>query len=252
MNRLATDPNLQQCPDFTSDAFQVSHAPLLNPAVDNAQAAVILQTIWLATNSALKIQWQEQADVDRLEAVEQQCLLDHRAEQRCIEQKLQDAVIAEEDRKKNRIHLIAILDRPRPKWAAEEVLVADFALRKLDKAQFVKLYYWTNKGLANARTSFRTRDDDSMVPTAGVDGAATWVSASIARPATGVIPDHLLAPLDFSRAIPHFIATLEQRGWSNTRVLMLANFFGALMLHKYWTSDNVLEMQALLTYQEEQ
>jgi hypothetical protein len=33
---------------------------------------------------------------------------------------------------------------------------------------------------------------------------------------------------------------------------MLANFFGTLMLHKYWTSDNTLEMQALLTYQEEQ
>jgi hypothetical protein len=62
MNRLATDPNLQQCPDFTSDTFQASRAPLLNPAVDNAQAAIILQTIWLATNSALKIQWQEQVD----------------------------------------------------------------------------------------------------------------------------------------------------------------------------------------------
>ncbi|KAG2104607.1 hypothetical protein BD769DRAFT_1326402, partial [Suillus cothurnatus] len=163
MNRLATDPNLQQCPDFTSDTFQASHAPLLNLAVNNAQAAVILQTIWLATNSALKIQWQEQVDADGLEAVEQQCLLDHEAEQHCIEQKLQDAVIAEEDRKKNRIHLITIPDRPRPKWAAEEVLVADFALRKLDKAQFVELYYWTNKGLADVRTSFRTGDDDSMV-----------------------------------------------------------------------------------------
>jgi hypothetical protein len=33
---------------------------------------------------------------------------------------------------------------------------------------------------------------------------------------------------------------------------MLAQFFGALMLHDYWTSDDVFEQCALLTYQEEQ
>jgi hypothetical protein len=49
-----------------------------------------------------------------------------------------------------------------------------------------------------------------MVSIAGIDSAATWVSASVVCPAMGIIPDHLLAPLDFSHAIPHFIALLEQ------------------------------------------
>jgi hypothetical protein len=88
--------------------------------------------------------------------VEQQSLLDKEAEQCHVEQKLQDTVITEEERKKNHLHHIVILDCPRPKWAAEKVLIMDFALHKLDKVQFVELYYWTNKGLTDVRTTFRT------------------------------------------------------------------------------------------------
>lgn len=97
-------------------------------------------------------------------------------------------------------------------------------MRKLDNAQFVELYYWTNKGLSDARL----------------------VTAA------GVIADRLLTPLDFSRAVPRFIASLEQRGWVASRVRMLAQFFGGLMLHDYWTSDNQIEQRALLVHQEEQ
>ncbi|KAG1887409.1 uncharacterized protein F5891DRAFT_988454 [Suillus fuscotomentosus] len=252
MPRLVADPNLEQCPDYSSEVFEPCRAPLLSNDLDDTQAAATLRTFWHATNSALKVQWQLQLESDALEAQKQQCLVDEAAAQDLAAKKLQDSIIAEEDRKKNRIHQIIIPDRPRPKWATDEVLVADFALRKIDKAQFVELYYWTNKGLADARVNYRTSDDDSMVATAGVDGSATWISASAARPAAGVIPDHLLTPLDFSRAIPRFIASLEQRGWPDSRVVMLANFFGALMLHKYWTSEDALETRALLTYQEEQ
>ncbi|KAG2034950.1 hypothetical protein BDR03DRAFT_869042, partial [Suillus americanus] len=117
---------------------------------------------------------------------------------------------------------------------------------------YVELYYWTNHGLADARLNSRTMDDDSMVPTVGSEGTTAWTVASAARPAIGVIPDHLLAPLDFSRAIPHFINSLEQRGWNTSHVRILASFFGALMLHNYWTLDEPFELPALLTYQEEQ
>lgn len=122
----------------------------------------------------------------------------------------------------------------------------------MDKVQFIELYYWTNKGLADAWLNFHTTDDDSLVPTTAADGSTTWIAANAARPASGVIADHLLAPLDFSHAIPRFIASLQQCGWDSSRVLMLANFFGALMSHNYWTSDNAIERRALLAYQEEQ
>ncbi|KAG1799769.1 uncharacterized protein HD556DRAFT_1305306 [Suillus plorans] len=252
MTRLSADPHLEHCPDFTSADLQSSRAPLLGPSTTDEQAAAILTTIWTATNSTLRIRWQGQLDADALAAAEEQCIIDEASAQRAAAEKLQADLLAEEDKKKNRLHHIPIPDRPRPTRASEAILVSDFALRKLDKVQFIELYYWTNKGLADARLNFHTTDDDSLVPTTAADGSTTWIAANAARPASGVIADHLLTPLDFSHAIPRFIASLQQRGWDSSRVLMLANFFGALMSHNYWTSDNAIERRALLAYQEEQ
>ncbi|KAG1800121.1 hypothetical protein EV424DRAFT_1587643 [Suillus variegatus] len=252
MLRLDVDPNLECCPDFASPTFQDSRNLLLSPSVDNAQAAITLRTIWSANNASLKTQWQLQLDADAVVSAEKERVLAEAETTRLAAQELQDGILAEEDRKKNRIHHIPIPDRPRPTRSAETFLVADFALRKIDKAQFVELYYWTNKGLADARLDFKTADDDSMVPTAAADGSTVWTAASAARPAAGVVADRLLTPWDFSRAAPRFIASLEDRGWTAGRVRMIANFFGAIMLHHYWTSDNPHEQRALLTYQEEQ
>ncbi|KAG1842898.1 hypothetical protein F4604DRAFT_1544066, partial [Suillus subluteus] len=208
MNRLVTDPNLEHCPDFTSAAFQATRATFLTPTINDTQAGVMLQTMWNATNATLKLQWQQQLDDDTLEAAEQHRLLAEEEAQRLAAQESQEAVIAAEDRKKNRIHHLPIPDRPRPKRTAQNILVSDFALRKLDKAQYVELYYWTNKGLADAKQNSRTMDDDGMVPTRTTDGFTTWTPASAAKPASGVIADHLLDPLDFSIAIPRFITSL--------------------------------------------
>ncbi|KAG2029116.1 hypothetical protein BDR03DRAFT_824397, partial [Suillus americanus] len=131
---------------------------------DDAQAAIMLKTIWLATNETLKTQWQQQLDADVLEAEEQRHILAEEEAQHLAAEKARDAITAKEDQKlKDRIHHIAIPNRSHPNQANEPVLVSDFALRKLDKAQYVKLYYWTNQGLADARLNFWTGDDDSLV-----------------------------------------------------------------------------------------
>jgi hypothetical protein len=75
MNHLVADPHLEHCPDFASPIFHASCLALLSPTVDDAQAAIMLQTIWVATNTAQKVQWQQQLDNDALEATEQRRLL---------------------------------------------------------------------------------------------------------------------------------------------------------------------------------
>lgn len=84
-----------------------------------------------------------------------------------------------------------------------------------------------------------------MLPAAAADGSTVLTAA-------GVIADRLLTPLDFSRAVPRFNVSLEQQGWVASRVRILAQFFGGLMPHDYWTSDNQFEQRVLLVYQEEQ
>lgn len=91
-----------------------------------------------------------------------------------------------------------------------------------------------------------------MVPTVAADGSTVWTPAGATCPVSGLIADHLLPPLDFSHAIPRYISSLEQWGWEQSHILMLANLFGALITHDYWTSDDAFEQRALLSYQEEQ
>ncbi|KAG1798024.1 uncharacterized protein BJ212DRAFT_1203184, partial [Suillus subaureus] len=72
------------------------------------------------------------------------------------------------------------------------------------------------------------------------------------KPTSGVIPDRNLAPADFSQAVPRIVAALEDRDWAQQRVLMLAQFWGAIMVHHYWNSHNMLAQKAILLFQEEQ
>ncbi|KAG1723913.1 uncharacterized protein EDB91DRAFT_1017591, partial [Suillus paluster] len=115
-----------------------------------------------------------------------------------------------------------------------------------------EIYYWTNDGLDDALTNYRTRDDEGMVPIAGEDRSTTWIQAAATRPSAGIIPDRNLAAIDFAQVVPCMISSFEERGWPKQRVLMLAHFWGALMIHCHWNSRNKPSQKGLMLYQEEQ
>ncbi|KAG1896940.1 uncharacterized protein F5891DRAFT_570877 [Suillus fuscotomentosus] len=91
-----------------------------------------------------------------------------------------------------------------------------------------------------------------MVPTMGEDGSTVWVSAAATRPSTGMIPDRNLTTVDFAQAVPRMINSLEEKGWPKQRVLMLARFWGAIMIHRHWNSRDKSAHRGLMLFQEEQ
>ncbi|KAG2066433.1 hypothetical protein BDR04DRAFT_1030009, partial [Suillus decipiens] len=107
-------------------------------------------------------------------------------------------------------------------------------------------------GLQDAHSFYWTRDDEGMVPTTREDGSTVWVNAGGTKPSAGVIADHNLSVVDFTQAVPHMIAVLEEHDWMNQQVTMLAHFWGAIMLHRYWNSTDSIAQHAILIYQEEQ
>ncbi|KAG1842942.1 hypothetical protein C8R48DRAFT_556073, partial [Suillus tomentosus] len=249
--RLHSDPGLLACPDFTSERHRPSRAPFLSVTVDDAQAAESLRLVWVSTNEDLRIQWRQQlAEDERLRAEQH-----HLAEEEAI--RLQQARQLEEDtaradeRKKNRFKHTDILMRPRPDTNEDEAFVSDFALRKIDKGQFVELYYWTNDGLEETLSSQTTRDDEGLIPSEQ-DGSTVWISAAASKPSKRVVPDRFLSPADFAQAVPHIVAALEERDWPQQRVLMLSRFWGAIVTHRYWNSNDLVAKRALMIYQEEQ
>lgn len=114
----------------------------------------------------------------------------------------------------------------------------------------MELYYWTNGGLpADARSTYRTADDECMGPYTSPGSSTT---AGAAHQVARVIPDHSLTPIDFAQAVPRALASFQQCGWAAERIQMLAAFWQALMRHDYWNSIDLLAQRALLVYQDEQ
>ncbi|KAG2062339.1 hypothetical protein BDR06DRAFT_1001423 [Suillus hirtellus] len=140
---------------------------------------------------------------------------------------------------------------PRPDMNKEEAFVSEFAVRKIDKGHFVELYYWMNTGLKEALFLYSTRDDEGLIPSKQ-DGATVWISTTASKPSKHVVPDRFLLPIDFAQAVPHIVAALEECDWPNQHVIMMARFWAAIMMHRYWNSNDQIAQRALMIYQEEQ
>ncbi|KAG1899434.1 uncharacterized protein F5891DRAFT_954009, partial [Suillus fuscotomentosus] len=153
--------------------------------------------------------------------------------------------------KKNRFKHTDILMRPHPDTNEDEAFVSDFALWKIDKGQFVEFYYWTNNGLEETLSSQTTRDDEGLIPSEQ-DGSTVWISAAASKPSKRVVPDRFLSPADFAQAVPRIVAALEEWDWPQQRVLMLSRFWGAIVTHRYWNSNDLVAKRALMNSQEEQ
>ncbi|KAG1746146.1 hypothetical protein EDB19DRAFT_1826545 [Suillus lakei] len=230
MNRLASDPSLEHCPDFASNIYQ---------AIEN------LQAVWVVTSNTHKVQWQRQLQEDQAAATKQQSLVHGQLQVSCLE----GAARQEEDRRQNPLKYIPIPDRSRPPCTIHDVLISDFALTRVIEGQYVALYYWTNGGLqADARFNHRTADNEGMGRSASPGSSTTAGAAHHAR----VIPDHSLTAIDFAQAVPRALASFKQCGWEAWRIQMLAAFWQALMCHDYWNSTNPLAERALFVYQDEQ
>ncbi|KAG2744525.1 hypothetical protein P692DRAFT_20744524 [Suillus brevipes Sb2] len=252
MNRLLYDPSTNICPDFMDERYRASRTIFVTANTTEAQAAANLRAIWETTNDALCAQWQQQVAEDERLRAEQKRLAEEEEDRQIQALRLEEETALAEEKKKNRSKYHVLPERPRPTAAEDEILVSDFALRKLDKGHYVEIYYWTNDGLDDALVNYRTKDDDGMVPTTGEDGSTVWVSAAATRPSTGVVPDRNLTSVDFAQAVPRMIHSLEEKGWPKQRVMMLARFWGALMTHRHWNSRDKSAHKGLMLFQEEQ
>ncbi|KAG2094814.1 hypothetical protein BD769DRAFT_1395077 [Suillus cothurnatus] len=112
------------------------------------------------------------------------------------------------------------------------IMPCSYALRKLDKGEYVKLWYFTNDGLDEANLK-KTVDDDAMIMSTLADGSTAWVSAASTRNARAVINDEDLPFEEFCQACPRMLTAMEQADWPEDRVRMMVKFWRNIQVHKY-------------------
>lgn len=160
MPRILFNPSSQTCPDYTLQVFEQTRIPFVNDTTTHEQAAILLTNFWTASNAAEKLLWQAQLDADELEAqaVRQQEEEESAIREAEAEKEKDDS--RREEQKKNQSKFLPIPNRPVPQRAP--VIAAQSATRRMDKGDCVPLWYYTNKGLDNALSTYNSTDNDAL------------------------------------------------------------------------------------------
>ncbi|KAF8696488.1 hypothetical protein AX14_001564 [Amanita brunnescens Koide BX004] len=235
-------------PNFNADCHEQERLALVENGLTAEQAIQTLEHLWNLNNDREKEAWDRrlaeaaQADAQAAREVEEDAARRRREEE-------EDADLARrEDKKKHKSKYASIPDVMVP---SDLILIpSSYALKKLRNHEFVELFFFTNKGLAEAEKA--GLEDESFVLVK--DGEShTWVSATSAR--TGkqrLTRDEDLTWEEFLEATPCIVSFMRQTGWAEEHVDMLILFWSRLQMHDWRFSRDEFSKQALLVYQGQQ
>ncbi|KAG1809147.1 uncharacterized protein BJ212DRAFT_1279844 [Suillus subaureus] len=230
MPRMCNDPNFNTCPDYALDVFANTQAQLINKNINEEQVIQLLRNFWEANNNADKVAWQCQIANDRKSMHIAEQLEEDECERLEHVQAEEEEAMCKEDGKKNKHKFTPILATGIPDEQA--IMPCLYALRKMDKGEYVELWYFTNKGLDEANHK-KMVDDDAMIMSTLVDGSSTWVSAASTCNACTVISDDDLLFEEFCQACPHMLTIMEETDWPEDRIRMMAKFWRNIQVHKF-------------------
>jgi hypothetical protein len=250
MPRILINPSSIQHPDYTLEFFEQTRIALVNENTTHDKAAAILANIWTASNATEKVIWQLQLDADNFlaEAARQQDDEAHALREAEVVKEKED--MQKEERRKNQSKFLPIPDHPVPQHPP--VIAAQSASRRMDKGDFVPLWYYTNKGLENALSSYNSTDEDALTLLRHADGSTSLIPASATKESKGVINDQDIEWEDFCIAAPRMIEAMGRANWPRERILMMSEFWANLQEHPFRSSGAPYKQKALLVYQAEQ
>jgi hypothetical protein len=250
MPRLIVNPHDATCPDYTLEKFVTVRAPFVTGQITHADAAVLLTNVWIAANTVEIFEWEDQLTAD-LQLQQQQRDEDNellRLKTAELAKEQDDA--KREEIKKHRTKFTPIPARGVPSKAP--VIPSHYATRRLDKGDFVPLWYYTNKGLEDALHSYNTTDDDSLTLFRQDDGSTSLIPATSSKDSKNAVEDPDITWEDFCIAGPRMIDAMGRADWPPERIQMMAIFWGNLQAHPYRSSKDPIDQKTLLLYQGEQ
>ena len=130
------------------------------------------------------------------------------------------------------------------------IILAISAVQKMDKGEYVLIWYYTKVGLENTK-SFVAIDNDALTLVTNSDGTTTAIPATSSRDAKGMVEDHDLTMEQFQVGAMRMLTAMKQANWPTDRIQMMEAFWTNIMDHPYRTSLDKQEL-ALLLYQSEQ
>ncbi|KAG6823695.1 hypothetical protein H0H92_009341 [Tricholoma furcatifolium] len=238
---------MAECPDFTSADYEEARADLRTDTINDEAAANMLKAAWTASNRADKAIWVRQQQADAEAAAVRELEARERRDQNEADRRHEDELARVEDQKKNRSKYLEIPDIP-PPVTPPEILPA-YAISRLQKGQYVELWYFTNEGLAHGLKTASTVNENAMVQSVEADGSVTWTPAAAARTATREVKrDRDITWEQFLIAYPRFLDAIEAADWTPQRVDMMTSLFQRIQAHPLRFTAEERDRRALLRY----
>lgn len=250
MQRITVDPNTLQAPDYMSAQLSAPRNALkaVLPTLTDDEAAAALLSAWQASQTQKLAEWTAQLAADTLQrAVEQQRADDERVQGEARHAK-EVADAQEEDRKKNRRKFVPLV--PRTKTGMLVRLPLPYATRRLEKCEWVPMWFYTPDGFKAASAANGRGDDDPMTLMKNEDGSLS--TASNVRAPKGTVADKDLSFEFFCLASVNMLDAMKSAGWPDERIAMFASFWSEIQEHALRYSGEELDRQVLLLYQEEE
>ncbi|KAG6827118.1 hypothetical protein H0H87_005549 [Tephrocybe sp. NHM501043] len=234
-----------------TEAYTEVHMAIMqaNNNINDAMAVILLIQMWNTTNYAEKEVWdrlteeEEQRSTEKVQAKEEEYV--YHAQDKA---QFEEAAHSKE-MKKHRLKYLVIPSRPLPMILTE--VAQKYTVRKLDKGEYMEMWYFTNAGINYAQTHNNMIDSDVLVAHS-TDGKMKWAPAVSIKEAKGTYPDHYLTWNNFSVAVSCMLVAFEEAGWMLQQQSMFANLWGQLAVHPYHLSTDLVDTDALLLYQDEQ
>ncbi|KAJ7257570.1 hypothetical protein B0H12DRAFT_984626, partial [Mycena haematopus] len=222
--RLLSDPNLNMCPDYTSEDFADIRSSL--DSADDAAAVQTLVKSWTKNNDKLKAQWAQQVAADKARAIAEERVRTAEAEEA--------AAVAAERAEEERLEA----EKKKPKLgnfdangnapAFIEARISPFAQRKLEKMEYCLLWPFTPV----ISPALSSNDDISSVRlTQNDDNGLSVQAGPSSNTHKGMVRDDQLTWREFDLGKSQYLKEITRAGWPKTHVEALSQFFYLICNH---------------------
>ncbi|KAG0700219.1 hypothetical protein DFH29DRAFT_983167 [Suillus ampliporus] len=206
------NPNEAVRPNFTLDDHQEAREQLTNDGLTDDQAARALASLWTITNNVDKVRWADKQE--RLAAAKQRAEEEENQRQQTLLEEEETARL--EERKKNKNKYAPLRHGKVP--SDPTIIPTPYATRKLKAGDYCELYYFTNKGLEDAKKTTLIAEPDALVMLPATDGVHSWIpAAAVKDPKSSITRDENLTWEEFNEAAPRMISSMKIHDWPEDR-----------------------------------
>ena len=192
-------------------------------------------------------EWDTQVEAEAALARQQEEQRHIKAEERQRRQEEELEQAKQDEQKKNHNKFLSFTDAPMS--STPPVISSPLALHKLCKGELCELYFFTNKGLADAQVTSYSADDEVLTLVQDDQGMHSFIPIASAKAKQGIIDNKDLTWHQIDEATHRIIQAMRDCGWNEPCVQTHVKFWMALGSHVWCHHHHERRKKALIQYQ---